>query len=155
MKVLVADYGLNAWYGDIHDYEERPEMQKAMGYDGLERLHAKTEAEALYTSALGNRPGMSFATCEGGSASESILWSSALGKKYVWVNNNAEDFHTFCRQANAQIAAAGGNPLEIIDMFFDRIVMVHLKDYVYKDIENQLWYEKIIFVNWARENWVI
>lgn len=190
MKVLVADYGLNVFYGDIYDYEERLETLKDIGYDGLERLHARTEAEVLYTSALANGLGMEFATCEGGTPSQSILWSSALGKKYVWVNSDAKSLDAFCIQANAQIKAArkygmtaavhnhlgspvetqeqlidymsrcpesglildighlvgaGGNPLEIIDMFLDRIVMVHLKDFVYTDRENPLWYERLRF----------
>lgn len=190
MKVLIADYGLNVWYGDIYDYEERLTMLKSIGYDGLERLHARTEAEVLYTSALANRLGMSFATCEGGTRAQSILWSSALGQKYVWVNNDARDFETFCRQANAQIKAArrqgitaalhnhlgspvetqqqlieymnrcpesglildighlvgaGGDPLEIIDMFFERIVMVHLKDFVFMDTSSSNWWERLRF----------
>ncbi len=190
MKILIADYGMNVWYGDIYDYEERLTSLKSIGYDGLERLHARTEAEVIYTSALANRLGMSFATVEGGTRKESILWASALGKKYVWVDNDAEDFATFCRQANAQISAAkkhgltaalhnhlgkpvetekqlieymnqcpesglildighlvgaGGDPLKIIDMFFDRIVMVHLKDFVYLDKDNPNWWEMLRF----------
>lgn len=190
IKVAVADYGLYMWYGDIYDYEERLLSLKKLGYDGLERLYAKTEAEAVNTSALARKLGMDFATCEGASPSQSLHWSAALCKKYVWAESTSTDFEVFCRQVNSQIesarrygvivglhnhlgsavetqeqivnymnrcpksglildvahlAGAGGDPLEIIDAYPGKLVMVHLKDYVYLNRNAEKWYERIRF----------
>ncbi len=190
MKVLIADYGLNCWYGNIFDYEDRFSLIKELGYDGFERLHAKTEAEVINTSAIARKYGMDFATCEGGTASESILWSAALGKKYVWTDSNAGNTEAFYRQVNVQcesakkfgvkvglhnhlgtmvetwdqltdymkncpdsglildtahLAGAGGDPLRAVDEYFDRIVMVHLKDFVYLNKESEAWWERLRF----------
>ncbi len=190
MKILVADYGLNVWYGHIYDYENRLQMLKSIGYDGLERLHATTEAEVLNTSALAKRMGMHFATVETGNISTSIRWTAAIGKEYVWLKSGGDSLDVFCRQADDQILAtnaygirsaihnhlgsrvetqeqfieflercpdagiildighlvgAGGDPFEIIDKYFDRIVMVHLKDFVYTDKDNPVWHQRLRF----------
>ncbi len=190
MKVLVADYGLNVWYGSIYDYESRLSMLKEIGYDGLERLHAVTEGEVLATSALARKMGMCFATVEGNNPAERIKWASALGKDYVWIASISKDFNVFSRQAAAQIevseqygvhsalhnhlgnavetqeqliefmdsnpkaglildighlVGAGGDPIEIVEKYFDRIVMVHLKDFVYLDKTNEVWQQRLRF----------
>ncbi len=190
MKVLVADYGLNVWYGDIYDYEDRLAMLKELGYDGLERLHAATEAEVLHTAALARRMGMGFATCESPRPADSLQWTAALGMRYIWSASNAPDLDAFCRQTNAQIAAAkkygvavalhnhlgsavetwaqleeymhrcpesalildtghlagaGGDALLAVERYFDRLVMVHLKDYVLTDAGNPNWWQRLRF----------
>ncbi len=190
MKVLIADYGLNVWYGDTYSYEDRLTMLKEIGYDGIERLHASTEAEVLENAALARKLGMHFALCAGKTVAETIKWTAALGLNYVWTASLAKDMDTFCRHVNAHIetaekygvtvgihnhlgntvetweqlatfmekcpkaglildtghlAGAGGDPLRAIDEYFDRIVMVHLKDYVYKDKDNAVWYNRLRF----------
>lgn len=40
MKIGVADYGLNVWYGGLYDIEERLMALKALGLHGTERLEA-------------------------------------------------------------------------------------------------------------------
>ncbi len=190
MKVLIADYGLNVWYGGLYDYADRLAMLKELGYDGLERLEAKTEAEVLHTAALARGMDMHFATCRGGTALETLRWSAALGKKYVWTESGAGDLDTFCYHVNAQIAAAGkygvvvglhnhlgsvvetwdqlvtfmdrcpeaglildtghlagagGDPLAALEKYYDRIVMVHVKDYVIKDADAPQWWNRLRF----------
>ncbi len=190
MKVLIADYGLNVWYGALYDYEDRLTMLKELGYDGLERLEAKTEAEVLNTAATARKMGMDFALCRGGTALETLCWSAALGKNYVWTESGAGDMDTFCRHVNAQIAStekygitvalhnhlgsvvetweelvtfmeacpkaglildtghlagAGGNPLEALEKYYDRIVMVHVKDYVITDPNATNWWSRLRF----------
>ncbi len=190
MKVLIADYGLNVWYGNLYDYEDRLSMLKELGYDGLERLEAKTEAEVLHTAALARKMGMDFALCRGNTAMETLKWSAALGKKYIWTEGSARDMETFCRQVNAQIdvaekygitvglhnhlgsvvetweqletfmaacpraglildtghlAGAGGDPMKALEKYYDRIVMVHVKDYVTTDAGNPNWGARLRF----------
>lgn len=190
MKVGVADYGLNCWYGALYDYEQRFAMLKRVGYDGLERLEARSAAEAMEISAAARRQGLDFATCRGGTALETLRWSAALGKRYVWVETQDKDFSVFCRQVNDQIeaataygmqvalhnhlgltvesqaqvdafmtacpqarllldvghlAAAGGDPVETVKRYADRLAAIHLKDYVYKDQSAQNWWDRLRF----------
>lgn len=189
MKVLIADYGLNCWYGNAYDYEERFEFLRETGYDGFENLNANTDAEAIYNSALARKNGVSFATCGGNTPAECLRRTAALGMDYIWSAAKG-DFETFCRQTNVQIetakkygvkvglhnhlgsvvetweqltafmdkcpesalildtahlAGAGGDPLEAVERYFDRIVMVHLKDYTLLDPANSRWYERLRF----------
>jgi sugar phosphate isomerase/epimerase len=106
MKVGVADYGMNVWEGGHFDTEDRLARLKQIGYEGLERCEAATEAEALYRAAGFRRQGMDFATCRGPSVELSIQWTAALGKPYVWTAVGGNDFDTFCRQVNRQVEAA-------------------------------------------------
>ncbi len=190
MKVLVADYGLNEWYGGLYDYEARLKMLKNIGYDGLERLRAATEADVLSYSALANKMGMCFATCEGTTPMHSLLWSAALNMDYIWIGSHSLDNRVFTQHAKAQTEAikpyrvraavhnhlgcaveteaeliafldecpdaglildighlvgAGGDPLKIIDRYLDRIVMVHLKDFIYTDKDSPVWHKRLRF----------
>lgn len=106
IKVGVADYGLNCWDGALYDYIQRFDMLKGLGYDGIERLEARSASEAMEISANARRCGMDFATCRGGMPSETLRWSAALGKKYIWAESQEKDFSAFCRQINRQAAAA-------------------------------------------------
>ncbi len=110
IKVGIADYGLNQWYGGMHDYEWRLNMLKEIGFDGIERLEAASPAKALEYNALAAKLGMGFATCRGLNAADTLEFSAGLGKKYVWINPPASDFDTYCRQANhhAELAAQYG-----------------------------------------------
>lgn len=107
IKVGVADYGLNVWFGNLYDYQERLEMLKSLGFDGIERLEAKNQAEAMEIAADAKRVGMDFGTCRAGSAMETIRFSAALCKSYVWVDAVFQgDFEVFCRYARYQTDAA-------------------------------------------------
>ncbi len=175
MKFGIADYGMNQWYGGCFDVERRLLDLKEIGYEGLERLRAASEADAVHKAAMFRKLGMDFGTCGGPEVGNSIEWTAALGKDYVWVSVLGKDFDTFCRQANvmaeqcaawgikaglhnhlgtlvesqaeleefmkrcpdvglifdtAHLAAADGDCLAIVDQFADRIVAVHLKDWV-------------------------
>lgn len=190
MKVGIADYGLNQWYGDLYDYQSRLLMLKELGYEGIERLEAKNQAEAIEIAADARKLGMDFGLCRGNTARETLRWSAALGKKYVWTESRSNDFEVFCRQVNEQIkiasqykikvglhnhlgtavetqpqlekfiekcpecglvldvghlAAAGGNPVEIIEKYHEKLVAVHLKDFVYKDKTEEYWQARLRF----------
>ncbi len=190
IKIGVADYGLNCWYGALYDYADRFEMLKSLGFDGLERLEAKTESEVINISADAKRYGLDFATCRGACAMETLRWTAALGKKYVWTESKATNLDEFCKQVNEQIKvsakygvnvaihnhlgsvvetqeqlekflencpdaglildvghldAADGDVLATIDKYFDRIQLVHLKDYVYKNKEAKNWWDRLRF----------
>lgn len=190
MKVGVADYGINCWEGALYDYEDRFLMLKEAGFEGIERLEARSPAEVIETAATAAKYGISFATCRGGTAVETLKWTAALGLNYVWTESKSNDFDEFCRQVNCQIAAcekynikvglhnhlglvveteqqlidflekcpkcglildgghlsaAGGDPLKIIDKYAARLVMVHLKDYVYKDKNAKYWWDQLRF----------
>lgn len=112
IKIGVADYGLNVWYGSMYDYRDRLEMLKSLGYDGLERLEVTTHAEAIEWMADARQMGMSFATCRSGRSTETIRFSAALGMDYIWTDppikwvEEKKDFPLYYRQVNAQIAAA-------------------------------------------------
>jgi len=105
MKIGVADYGLNVWYGGDFDHERRLVELKGIGYEGTERLEALSPADALHRAARFRRLGLDFATCLGPSPEASIQWTAALGKCYVWTSVTGKDFDTFCRQVNVQAQA--------------------------------------------------
>ena len=173
--VLVADYGMDQYYGGPFDLEERLEALRDVGYRGLERLTAATEADALAAAAVFHRMGMTFATVRAPSTTLSIRWTAAFGRRYVWAAVSGRDHETFCRQVNAQaeacerhgvlvavhnhmatpvesheetvrfldlcpraglildtahLAAVGGDPVDVVRRFGDRIVMVHFKDWL-------------------------
>lgn len=190
IKVGIADYGLNVWYGDMHDYEWRFDMLKELGFDGIERLEAPNAQRAVEYNALAAKKSMGFSTCRGLNAADTLTFAAALQKKYIWVQSNANDFDTFCRHANHQaeiaaqygvkvglhnhlgtpvetqeqleeflkrcpecglvldighLAAAGGDPVYIAEKYFDRLVTVHFKDYVFKDKNASAWYNRLRF----------
>ena len=105
IKVGVADYGMNCWYGGFFDYAARMDDLQAIGFDGIERLTPHSAEDALTKAALLANKRMSFATCLAPTVELSIKWTAALGKKYIWVDVNAQDFDAYCRQVNDQAAA--------------------------------------------------
>lgn len=179
MKIGVADYGMNVWYGGCFDLELRLKALREIGYDGIERLDGAVSADdALHKAALFRKLGMDFATCRGPNLETCIQWTAALGKDYIWIavpSTGSRDMEKYCRQANAlaeacaawnikavvhnhlgqtvekqaeletflkncpdcgllldtgHLAAAGGDCLQIVEKYFDRIVSVHVKDYL-------------------------
>ena len=175
MKIGVADYGLNVWYGGDFDHERRLGDLRQIGYEGTERLCALSPADAVGKAARFRRLGCDFATCLGPNVEASIQWTAALGKAYVWASVTGQDFNTFCRQVNVQVeaaaewkvavglhnhlgslvespqeleeflarcpecglildtahlAAAEGDPVGVVRRYADRLVAVHLKDWL-------------------------
>ncbi len=106
MKIGVADFGMNVWDGGCFDIQQRLIELKAIGYDGTERLEAVTESEAMHRAAMYRRCGMDFALCRGTTIQNTIEWTAALGKGYVWVTVAGKDFETYCRQAQKQAKAS-------------------------------------------------
>ncbi len=86
IKYGVADYGLLVWYGNYYDYDERIDMVRGLGFDGLERLYTVTAEEALTKAARLKKLGMSFATVHAQDVERSIKWTAAMGGQYVWLN---------------------------------------------------------------------
>jgi len=107
MKIGVADYGMNVWDGGSFDLRDRLLGLGRIGYDGLERLRAVSEADAIHQAAIFRSLGMAFATCSAPEPAASIQWTAALGKGYVWTMVTGRDFDTFCRQVNLQAEACG------------------------------------------------
>lgn len=175
MHIGIADYGLTVWDGGCWDLESRLRMLKGIGYTGIERLTAVSEADAIHKAMLFRKLGMDFTTCRGPDVESGIHWTAALGKSYVWVQVLSHEFDTFCRQANVQakmaaqygvrvgihnhlnspietqeqlelflercpdcglifdsghLSGAGGDCLDIIRKYHQRLLMVHVKDYV-------------------------
>jgi hypothetical protein len=188
-KYGVADYGMNVWEGGCFDLEKRLLGLKSIGYQGIERMEAKTPGEALQNALTFHKNGMDFATCRGPRPEVDMQWTAALGKEYVWVCGGGNDFETFCRHARkhaeacaklgiktalhnhlgakvesqeelesflnncpncgllldtGHLAAAGGDCLEIVNKYADRLVAVHLKDWLEIDpsIGWDKWYER-------------
>ena len=175
MRFGIADYGMNVWDGGSFDVQERLARLKDIGYEGLERCHAVSEADAVHKAAVFRRLGMDFATVSGPSPAATMEWTAAFGKAYVWTMVTGKDFDTFCRQVNVQVetcarwgiraglhnhlgslvesqgeleaflarcpgcglildtahlAAADGDPVEIAEKYGERLVAVHLKDWL-------------------------
>ncbi|OQB75834.1 MAG: Inosose dehydratase [Deltaproteobacteria bacterium ADurb.Bin135] len=105
MKIGVADFGMNVWEGGLFDFEERLTNLKNIGYQGVERIEAISADDAIRKATMVRKAGLDFATCRGPNPEVSILWTSALGKEYVWVSVTAKDFDGFCRQATIQARA--------------------------------------------------
>ena len=175
MRFGVADYGMNVWDGGAFDLEMRLRGLKEIGYEGLERLEAATEADAMQRAAIFYRLGMDFATVRGPNPAVSFQWTAAFGKGYVWTSVLGRGFDAFCRQVNMQVeackrwglkvglhnhlgspveshdeleeflvrcpgcglildtahlAAADGDPLGIVEKYGQRLISVHLKDWL-------------------------
>ena len=190
MKIGIADFGMNVWYGACYNYEDRLSDVKKIGYDGLERLQPISAEDALDKAAELKRRGMDFATCRAPSFEASIKWTAALGKKYIWIDLDGTSDEEYYRRTNyladaceayglkailhnhlgsrvetqeqlerflqncpkaglvfdtGHLAGAYGNPLEITEKYLDRIVSLHVKDFVYKDRDNSTWYERLRF----------
>lgn len=182
MKFGVADYGMNIRDGGRYDTEQRLIDLQDVGYHGIERLTASSPAEALHMAGIFRRLGTDFSTCLGPSIENSIQWTAALGKDYVWdtcgANRRDTDFDDFCRRVNTQVrhcqrwgirvglhnhlgqrienqeelenvlkqcpdmglvfdtghlSAAGGDPIEIVEKYHERICVMHIKDVHIKD----------------------
>jgi sugar phosphate isomerase/epimerase len=166
---------MSVWDGGQYDMAARLDDLQGIGYDGIERIYAQTEASALYKAAERRKAGMGFATVRGPNLECSIQWAAGLGGEYVWIENNGGDFDTFCRMANIQaaacgrwgikaglhnhlgtvvesqeelesflqrcpdvglvfdtahLAAAGGDAVEIASKYGDRVLAVHVKDWL-------------------------
>lgn len=106
MNVGVADYGLNVWDGGCTDLAARLSALLAIGYAGVERLEAQSDAEALERAAIFRRLGAAFSTCRGPSFDSSLRWTAALRGQYLWVTSPARDLETLCRHARRQASAA-------------------------------------------------
>lgn len=186
LKVLVADYGMNVYYGGLYDLEERLRALRAIGYDGLERCPGGSDAELIENAAMFHRLGMSFATVSSPSVARTARWAAALGCTYIWADTPGRDLATLCRQVNEQaracsrwgvrvalhnhmgtpveteselrefmdrcpesglildtahLAAVGGDPVSIVRDLPDRIVQVHLKDWI-AERDADVWYER-------------
>lgn len=184
--VLVADYGLNQYTGGLWDLGARLRALREIGYLGLERLPARTEADALGNAATFRSLGLRFATVSAPAPDLSMRWSAALGCDYVWTASGAGDLETFCRHAalqaeaarelgirvglhnhmgtavesqeqleeflarcpacglildTAHLAAVGGDPVAIVQRHAERLVMVHLKDWI-AEREHPEWYRR-------------
>jgi len=186
MTILVADYGMNVYHGGMHDLAQRLESLRAIGYDGLERLTAATEAQALDAAATFRRLGCHFATVQAPSADLCIRWSAAMGCGYIWASPTAQHLDDLARQVNGQVRAAaawgvrvgfhnhmgtpvetheqvvgflqrcpeaglvldtahlaamGGDPVAIVREYPERILQVHLKDWL-AEREDPEWYRR-------------
>lgn len=109
----VADYGMNVWYGGLYDTTQRLTDLKSIGYAGIERIQASSAADAMSRAVEFRRLGMDFTTCRGPTVEDSIKWTAALGKGYVWAEGKSSSFDAFCRQIRAQTQAAAAFGLRV------------------------------------------
>ena len=113
MKLGIAEYGMNMWDGGVYDNEHRwTELQK-IGYVGVERLSAQSEADLIRQAAAMRKLGFDFATVRAATPELSIQWTAAMGKRYVWTDVGGRDFDTFCRQVNVQARACARWGIEV------------------------------------------
>ncbi len=59
LHIGIADYGMNVYYGEFYDFEDRLRAIKSIGYEGIERLRA---TDAMEKAAIAARLGMGYAT---------------------------------------------------------------------------------------------
>lgn len=85
MKYGVADYGMNVYEGGLFDLEERLELLKKIGFNGIERLEAGETSSAVQRAVVFRRMGMDFATARGPRIEQNLEWTCAFGKEYVWL----------------------------------------------------------------------
>jgi len=110
MKLGIADYGMLVWYGAHFDYDERIDIAREFGYDGLERLYPTSAEDALMKAARLKRKNMGFATCNGPTPELAIKWSAALGAEYVWAeieNSPMVPFDVYLRRLRENVRIAG------------------------------------------------
>jgi len=102
MKVGIADYGLNVWYGALYDFDKRIDDLRALGYDGVERVSPNSASDLLNKSVALKKRGMDFTTVRAGDIETSIKWTAATGKRYIWVEQSphAKDFEKHCQTVN-------------------------------------------------------
>ena len=105
----VADYGMNVWYGGDFNLEQRLDLLKSCGIDGIEWLKASSMSEALQNASTFHRKGMDFASCNMATPELTMKCASAFGKEYVWFTmpcTRDVPFDDYCRRANAFAKAA-------------------------------------------------
>ncbi|MBP3436263.1 MAG: TIM barrel protein [Clostridia bacterium] len=204
LKVGIADYGMNVWYGGFMDYEKRMEDIKAIGFDGLERLTPIDAADALNKATTLAKLRMDFATVLAPTLELKVQWTAAFGKEYIWTDvtaNHAKDsLDLYCRRVNylteackkygikaavhnhlgcivetqeqleefmekcpeaglvfdvGHMAVAGGNVREVFDKYYDRIVAIHLKDWVMQDPDQKDWWDRGYFCGLKQGNFPV
>ena len=123
-KYGIADYGTFAWYGGFYDSDDRLQIARNAGFDGVERLYAHSADDALMKAATLKKLGMSFATCEDKNIEYSIKWTAALGGESIWASVYGPDFDTYlchveelgkvCKRYNIKAAVHNhlGNTIE-------------------------------------------
>ena len=201
IKVGIADYGMNVWYGGFMDYETRMEQIKAIGYEGIERLTPIDAADALNKATILAKLGMDFSTVLAPTLELKVQWTAAFGKKYIWadvsINHAKDSMETYCRRVNylveagkkygikvavhnhlgcivetqeqldefmekcpeaglvfdvGHMAVAGGNVREVFDKYYDRIVAIHLKEWVSTDPDAKEWWDRGYFCGLGQGN---
>ena len=50
-KYGIADYGVFAWYGGFYDNDDRLDIARRIGFDGVERLYSHSADDALQKAA--------------------------------------------------------------------------------------------------------
>jgi len=108
-KIGVADYGMDVWDGGCYNLEQRLELLKSCGIEGIEWLKANDAADAVQNAALFHKMGMDFASCSLPNPELSMECSCAFGKEYVWFNVKCTrdvPFEDYCRRANGFVKAA-------------------------------------------------
>lgn len=88
IKVGVADYGMNVYYGGFYDYEQRMDDIRAIGFDGVERLRPINNDNAVNMMIALAERGMSFSTVEAATVEQSIKLTAAFGRKYIWADKS-------------------------------------------------------------------
>ena len=201
IKVGIADYGMNVWYGGFMDYETRMQQIKAIGYEGIERLTPIDAADALNKATILAKLGMDFSTVLAPTLELKVQWTAAFGKKYIWsdvqINHAKDTMDTYCRRVNylieagkkygvkiavhnhlgcivetqeqldefmekcpdaglvfdvGHMAVAGGNVREVFEKYYDRIVAIHLKEWVSTDPDAKEWWDRGYFCGLGQGN---
>lgn len=99
IRVGVADYGMNCYYGGFYDYAVRMDALKSIGYDGIERLSPANYEDACEKLIMLAERRMSFSTVETVNTEQSLKLAAAFGKKYIWADKSpfASSFDDYCR----------------------------------------------------------
>lgn len=113
-KIGVADYGMFVWYGGYYDYDERIDLVRSLGYDGIERIYAKSAEDALLAASNLKKKGMGFVTVKHPDPELAIRWTAALGGQYVWTQVKDGDFDEFVRRVNYQTCAANKYGIDVV-----------------------------------------
>ncbi len=115
MKFGVADYGLTIWYGNHYDYDERLDMVKELGFDGIEYLYPTSPEDALRKAANLKKKGMGFATCNCADVELSIKWTAALGGQYVWEQvGQQKSLDVYIRQLNEMASVCKRYGIDVV-----------------------------------------